>query len=443
MPHLTGVVGWGAEAGVKLRIAMVRESLRTSLWFIPALCSLAALAIAEVSLQVDDHLEQDADNWFLFGGGADSARAIVSTIGTSMLTFTGIVFSVTMLVLQLASGQLSPRVMRTFLRDRHNQLVLGVFIATFLYSLLVLRRIRSPEEGDPFVPGLSIWLALVLVILCLGLFIWYINHMAQAIRVTNVLEGVYQETVAAIDRAYPADVGEAQAPEWPLPGPPAAIIISPGPAGVLTGIDEARLASLAEEWSVSIELRVSIGDYLRDGAPLFHVWGRPGEELTAGLQGCVTFAAERTMWQDPAFGFRQLVDIADRALSPGVNDPTTAVQALDRLHGLLGRLATRTIPSPRRSLDGGLVVILPRPDWDDYVALACDEIRRWGRDSLQVQRRLRAMLDDLLTIVPDERRPALEEQRAMLDAQAEAAFDGVDLARARRPSAQGHGPDAP
>ncbi len=159
---------------MKLKLTVLSEYLRSSLWFIPAVCVGTAFALAELALRIDRALDQDGKNWFLFGGGTDSARAVTSTVATSMLTFTGLVFSVTMLVLQLASSQLSPRVMRTFLRDRANQLVLGIFVATFVYALLVLRRITNGGSGDPFVPALSVWLALVLVLLSIGLFIYYI-----------------------------------------------------------------------------------------------------------------------------------------------------------------------------------------------------------------------------------------------------------------------------
>lgn len=427
---------------MKLRIAMLREQVRSSLWFLPTVCVALAFVIAEIALRIDDTMDQDGSNWFLFGGGTDSARAVVSTIATSMLTFTGLVFSVTMLVLQLAGSQLSPRVMRTFLRDRANQLVLGIFVATFVYALLVLRRITSLANGDPFVPALSVWLALMLVLVCIALFIFYIHHMAQAIRPVAVMGRVASETRDAIARLYPAGIGEpVDEPIAEVQWPVVAVVLAPG-SGILTGIDEDGLLDVARQSNCVLHLRACIGDFVREGAPLITVRGEWDGSAEERLQHSVSLGIERTMHQDAAFGLRQLVDIADRALSPGLNDPSTAVQAIDFLHDLLGRLATRSIPSPVRRIDDRVAVILPRPGWPDFVALACDEIRRAGRGQVQVQRRMRDMLEDLLEIVPAARRPPLHEQLALLDAHLADEFLEAERRRASVPSAQGHGPAA-
>ena len=425
---------------MKLRWSRLRDSARSSLWFIPTVCVTLAYALAEGALQVDKRLDQQGGNWFLFSGGVESARAIMTTIATSMLTFTGLVFTITILVLQLASSQLSPRVMRTFLRDRATQIVLGVFIATFVYSLMVLRRITSVFEADPFVPALSVWLALLLVLLSIGLFIYYIHHMAQSIRPVSVMGHIAIETREAIGRLYPDGVGETAGSNV-LPGGDGTVstIVLAARGGVLTGIDEDRILRVAKETNCIIELRATVGDFVRDGSELFRIRGKWDGKWDKALQDSIGFGPERTMGQDAAFGFRQLVDIAERALSPGINDPTTAVQAIDHIHELLGLLSVRAIPSPPRDVDGKLALILPRPGWEEYVALGCDEIRRSGGDQMQIQRRLRAMLNDLLTIVPDQRRPPLEEQLKLLDAQLDGAFVGPERMRAATPSAQGQG----
>ena len=224
------------ETAMKLAPSQIREYLRSSLWFIPALCAAGAFALAQGLLAADEAISQERDTWFLFGGGPDSARSLLSTIAASMITFTAVVFSITMLVLQLASQQFSPRVLRTFLRDRATQTVLGVFIGTLTYALLVLRRVRSESEVasvSAFVPSLSIWVALLLVLTCLALFVYYIHHMAQSIRAVTIIDRVAQETRRAIDHMYPEEVGdEPEEPvQWP-PAPPSLIIPSPGPPGV-------------------------------------------------------------------------------------------------------------------------------------------------------------------------------------------------------------------
>lgn len=416
-----------------LRAAQLRAYLRTSLWFIPTLCVFIGAAAAEVALRVDTTIDRDA-GWFLFGGGKESARAVVTTIATSMLTFTGLVFSVTMLVLQLASNQLSPRVMRTFLRDRANQFVLGIFIATFVYSLLVLRRITDIADGETFVPALSVWLALVFVLISIGLFVYYIHHMAQAIRPTTVMANVGRELQENIQVLYPAPFAEG-ASGIDLPdGPPDSVVLSPGPSGVIVRIDEDELLEVAREQRAIIVLDHRVGDFVRAGAGLFQVYGPWNQEAGQKVVASVAFADEREMQQDALFGFRQLVDIAVRALSSGVNDPTTAVQVIDRLHAMLGELVHRDIPSPYRNIDGELALILPRPGWSDYVAIACDEIRLAGGDQLQVQRRLRHMLLDLIEVAAEERRPPLREQMRLLEEAYEREFVEAERTYAALPS---------
>lgn len=424
---------------MKLRLDGIAEYLRSSLWFLPTICVAIAAILAQAALVADQNLDQEGESWFLFGGGVDGARSVVSTIATSMLTFTGLVFSVTMLVLQMASSQLSPRVMRTFLRDRPNQLVLGVFVATFVYALLVLRRITDNPGGDPFVPALSVWLAVILVLVSIGLFIFYIHHMAQAIRPVAVMQRVANETRDAIKRLYPEGIGDELEDATPFTERPEfAIVLSPR-SGIVTAVDEEALVAVATNATCTIEFRACIGDFVREGAPLFTVRGPWDTTAEDTLRGAVVFGNERSMHQDAAFGLRQLVDIAVRALSPGINDPTTAVQSLDFIHDILGRLATRSMPSPARSPGGG-AVILPRFSWADYVTLACDEIRRAGEGQIQVQRRMRAMLVDLETIAPGTRAAPLRDQLELLNAHLAEAYIGVEKARASSPSPQGHGP---
>jgi uncharacterized membrane protein len=211
---------------------------------------------------------------------------------------------------------------------------------------------------------------------------------------------------------------------------------------LLVMVDEQALARIAEERDVVIGLVPYIGDFVPHGAPMFRVWGAWPDAEPDLLQANVTMGKDRTMQQDAAFGFRQLVDIPEKALSPGVNDPTTAVQALDQIHDLLRRLARRYIPSGfRYGEDSQLRLVLPRPGWDDYVALGLDEIRQYGSGSLQVMRRIEFMLDDLLAWTPERRRPVLLEQRRYLDLARRRGFQDLpEQEIAADSSAQGHGP---
>jgi uncharacterized membrane protein len=400
-------------------LTAVGEWLRLRLWFVPALLTLAAGLLAVVLVALDGQLADDPGwLWFAFGGTAEGAQNVLSVIATSMLTFTGLVFSITMLVLQAASSQLSPRVMRTFLRDRGNQVVLGLFVATFVYSLLILHEVRVPSGTDEgFVPSLSILVAFALLLGSVGAFIWYIDHMAHAIRASTVIASIWAETTAAIDRLYPEPIGaeaEPKAEPGQRLGEPDRVVESPS-AGSLVRIDEERLVSAASQGDRLVELLPSVGDFVPENAPLARLWGAWDEAAIDDVRGAVGLGSERTLDQDAAFGLRQLVDIALRALSPGINDPSTAVQAIDRLHDLLRRLAVRRFPSRERAVDGRVRLVLSRPDWDDYVRLAVDEIREAGDGQIQVKRRLGSMLKDLRSIASEDRLAVLRQADEQLD----------------------------
>lgn len=428
------------------------EWLRSRLWFIPGVFALAATAGAFTLVPLDRLLDQQVSGDFsgvLFAGGPESARLVLSTISAAMLTFTGLVFSVTMLVLQLASSQLSPRVMRTFLRDRINQTILGLFVATFLYSLLILREVRTPAVGSSFVPAISVSVAYLLLVASVGAFVFYIHHMAQSIRAVTVLRTVGAETREAIERLYPEGVGEdPEDPVVALPDrAPDRVVVLGGAPGVVTSIDDQHLLRLAVEYRLTVAFLHYVGDFVPEGSPLLAIWSRTAaaltDELPVGrLAGTVEIGPERTMTQDAAFGFRQIVDIAEKALSPAVNDPTTALQALDQIHDLLRRLAIRRIPSSFRVDEEGAVVLhLPRPGWPDYVTLALDEIRQYGIGSIQIARRLRHLLLDVRAAAPPSRRAPLDRQLRLLDEGIATAFAiADDRIAAAQPSASGQGP---
>jgi uncharacterized membrane protein len=429
----------------KIRLFEIREHLRSSLWAVPTLAVVLAILLSQILLEIDrqyDLVDPD-ETRFLFAGTGDSAGQLLATIAMAILTVTGVIFSVTILVLQQASQQLSPRVLRTFLRDTGTQVVLGTFIGTFLYSLLVLRQVRTEDAGDRFVPSISMALALALVLASLGLFIYFINHVAQSIRPSTVIGRIADETRKAIEHAYPSDAANEPRSTVNRPsGDAQAVIAKRGQGGALTDIDHGRLSKVARESGCIIEIVPVIGDFVREGGDVARVWG-PVDEIEEGsILAAIGFNAERSMEQDPAFGLRQLVDIGERALSTGVNDPTTAIQALDRIHDLLGRLIEVDFPSEYRvDDDGRLLLILHRPDWDDYVALGLDELRIYGGGSIQVMRRIRFIVEDLLQVAREDRRPPLRRQLILLEATIEAGLAvEQDRATASRGSRQGHGP---
>lgn len=394
------------------------ERVRTSLFFVPAVAVVLGGVLSFVLIDIDRGIPQDRTAWYLFGGGPESARNLLSTIAAAMVTSISLIFSVTMIVLQLASAQYSPRVLRTFIRDRLVQAVLGAYIATFVYSLLVLTEVRSGDGGEEgFVPAVAVSGSLLLALLSLALFVRYIDHIAHAIRAVTLLSAVADETREAMARMYPDEIG-SDADDEVLDELPArtSVLHSVDRAGVVVAVDEDRLLRCAREADVIVRLVPLVGEFVPTKGVVFEIHGDVTEETQAQMLQCVGLARERTMHQDPAFGFRQIVDIAERALSPGVNDPTTAVQAVDELHDLLRRLADRRFPSEARlDDDGALRVVAPRYGWGDYVGLAFDEIRHYGRGSIQVARRMRGAIDDLLAVAPEHRRGPLDRQLRLLE----------------------------
>lgn len=399
----------------------LRERVINSWWFVPALCVLVAVALAVGLIQLDESTGEPSG--LAFTGDAAEARQVLSTIASAMLTFTGLVFSTTMVVLTLTSGQFSPRVLRTFLRDRRIQFSLGVFVGTFVFALVALREVRgSGGEVDAFVPGLTVTVAFALVAASVGMFVQYLHHIAQSVRVVTIINRIGKEASAAVDRLYAEGAGADRRDSRPweqrlTSGPTRPLRATQ--TGVVTAVRSGKLVAYAARADCVLELVPSVGEFVIEGQPLFRVRG-DGQLPDRRVVGCVTIEEERDARQDVAFGFRQLVDIAERALSPGVNDPTTAAQCVDHVHALLYRLASRPFPSGAHVDGEGAVRLLQHTwSWKDYVGLACDEIRHWGAGSLQIHRRLRAMLNDLLTVVDEDRRPPLERQLALLDARME------------------------
>lgn len=424
---------WGRIRAAS-RWAALRDGLQTSLWFVPVAYTSTGLGLAVGLLRLDSALAaknglygKNPDAWFLYGGEADGARELLSTIASSLLTIAGLVFSITILVLQLASSQFSPRVLRTFLRDRVTQRAMGMFLGSFVYAMVVLPQVRTGTDHTPqFVPGVSVYAAFALVLVSVAFFVRYIHHMAHSIRAVNIIARVASETREAIDRLYPSPLLEEPERERALPQRPCDHLVThEGPGGVVISVEEDALLSAALEHDLVIEVVPRVGDFVPCGSPLCRIWGKADDDELKPREW-VVLARERTPQQDAIFGFRQLVDIAERALSPGINDPTTATQTLDQLHDLLRILGAREIPSPMRVDSSGAVrLCLPRPDFADYVRLAFEEIRTYGSSSIQVVRRSRAALNDLLSCVEGSRRTALHEELMRLDRAALHALPGI------------------
>ena len=386
----------------------------------PAAWCVVALVVGVVLPALDIGLSDDLS--FIFQGGPAGARDLLGTIATAMISVTGLVFSITMVTLQLASSQFTPRVLGTFLSSRTVQNTLGVFVATFVFALTVSRSVRGGDGAEAFVPQLSVSVAFGLVLASVGFFLAFIHHITTSIQVTQVISSVGERTAALLDRMYPDAVdGDdlAAGPGWsPDPGMPRRAVAS-ARHGVVTWVDQKALVRWAAEHDVVVTVDRAVGEFVTEGQTVVRVWGvcdLPDEELEA-LYDHLGLGSDRLMTQDVAFGFRQLVDIAERALSPGINDPTTAEQCIDEIHRLLRRLVGRASPSPFIADRDGAVRLVHSPQAvAELVAMPVRELAHYGAQSVRIIPRLREMLQDLLVASAPRYRTAVTGHLDELDA---------------------------
>jgi uncharacterized membrane protein len=427
-----------------LKLGALAEYLRGALWFAPTVSVVIAFVVAALLTQIDPQVaEGSLVASLIYSGGADGARGMLQAVAGSVITVTSLVFSLTVVTLQLASSQFSPRLLRTFLRDPTVQVVLSIFLATFAYSLTVLRSIRgSSGAGDDFVPALAVTVAFALVLASVFALVYYISFITEEIRVDTLMRHVELSTRGIIERVYPEPV-ERDRPDVPVPDIPRLATALPCPkSGFLQGVAVESLFQAACEHDVVLRLDSAVGDYVVDGAPLAWAWraddDKPPddpEELTRRVAGAVQIGFERTLQQDVAYGLRQLVDVAAKALSPGVNDPATAVHAIGHLASLLCALARRRVqPLLRCDGRGTVRVAADRPDFDDYVDLACGQIRRYGAGEPAVTAALLDLVRQVAACVLTERqRSALEREAQLIVTAAEReTVEPADLDRVHR-----------
>lgn len=421
-----------------MRRFRIWNHLSSSLWFVPILCVLAGVGLSFATIAIDRKAEP-VPRWL--SGDADAALAILTTVAASMVTLTGLVLTITMVVVQLATGQFTPRVLRTILRDRPSQIAIGVFVATFAHAMLVMREVEQPtaQSPDGFVPGVAIVVAFVLILVSIMVLVSYVHHIGQSLRASSLIDSVGDDTRDLIVKLFPATRPAEPALQSLPDGTPRATVAAAEP-GVLYRVAYDKLVELAERADCVIALRPRVGDFVPEGATVFTVHGQraiDGEELLRN----VAFGKDRTLHDDVAYGIRMLVDVAVRALSPAMGDPTTAVQAIDRIHDCLRLLVTRPIPSGRHYDSAGrLRVVLPTLTWEGFVHIAIDELRHYAVQSIQATRRLSALLEDLIALAPDERKRPLRHQLELLEITAERAFgDTHEGSWAMDPDQQGIG----
>ncbi len=404
------------------------QETRTSFWFVPAVIVLGAVALATGLIALDANVEAHFDKkWpLLFGAGAAGSRGLLTAVAGSMITVAGVVFSITIVALSLTSSQYTSRVLRNFMRDRMNQVVLGVFVGIFAYCLVVLRTIRGGDEGA-FVPSLAVLGGLALAFVGTAFLIYFIHHIAMSIQASSIIAAAAEETIAAVDHLFPKGLGDNADDD--AHGNPAAALgeqtwsaVAARKTGYIESIDGDSLLALARKHGTIVRMERGIGEFVVEGAPLMSVarQGGPDDEAAAELNTVYVISRQRTVQQDAGFGIRQIVDIAMKALSPGVNDTTTAVMCVDYLGAILARLAVREIATPRRLDEGELHVIARGPCFESLLAEAFEQIRQNAEGNVAVLTRQLQSLEIIAGQTANtRRRQALRQQADLITAVAE------------------------
>ncbi len=438
----------GGDRTMETRLGSWWRDLQDSLWFTPALMTALYGALALALVEVDRVLGArpgTGAGWPL-AGDADVARGTLFAIAGTMVSVIAVVFSMTMVALQIAVTQLTPRVLRTFTGDKGTQHVLGVFLGTFTYALLVLRAIRpgSEDEGvEPFVPAVSVTIAIGLALVGIGVMIYYIHHVARLIQVPITIGHVTHDTLELIDEGYPAgrDAPALAAGGAGPPGTPGGVVRAGG-GGYLQAVDADVLLAVAEEHDLFVRMEPLVGEFVLPGAPLATVWPAGGlssdrdggSELTDAIRAAFVLGLDRTRQQDVEFGVRQLADIAVKALSPAINDPTTATHCIDRLGEVLVHLARRGAPEELAlGRDGRVRLVLPAPSFERLADTAFAQIRHYGGGDAMVAAHLATTLGRVAALVPPDCRPPLAAQARMVLADARSHFTvPADLTRVER-----------
>ena len=418
-----------------IRRYRIASFLRSTQWLVPIASMLLAVLCVPLLRTVDQRTD-----WTLLGFGLEGTRPLLAMLAASMLSLLVFLVSSLLIAVQVASAQLTPRVIAaTFLRNRPIKFTIGLVVFSFLLPVGVLGR----TEG--LVLQLSTAVCIGASLASIAAFLFLVDYTLRSLRPVSVAAQIGAAGIRVVGEVYPHRLGEAiDRRSSTLAVRPASAdrtLFHAGESGVLLAADFRWLSAAAIVEQGLVELVPQVGDFVADGDALYRLYAGATRLDDRALRTALAFGRERTLEQDPMFAFRILVDIAAKALSPAINDPTTAVLAIDQIHRLLRSIGQRDLDT-EAMLDpsGAWGVAFRTPDWEDYVILAVSEIRQYGSGSLQVMRRLRAMLENLLAGLPDERHAPLQTQLRMLERSIQRDFpDAEDRAAASAADPQGVG----
>ena len=390
---------------MKVLLSAWWERLRTSYWFVPAVLTVSAVALSFLTVHLDTILNAKwvrATGW-IWAGGPEGARNVMATIAASTITVAGVVFSITIVSLTLASSQYGPRLLRNFMADRPTQFVLGVFVSTFLYCLLVLRTIRGTDVAAKFVPFLSVTCGLIFAVISVGFLIFFIHHVSSSILAENLIARVASELRDCAERLFPDSLeneedeiaSEKESAEEKAVIEAEAHTIGAPSSGFIQAVDVEHLFKAASEGRLLVRLQGRPGDFVAKGSLLAEVWPKEkaGKKISAAVSHAFYLGQRRTPTQDVEYSIDRLVEVAVRALSPGVNDPFTAITCIEWIGGALIHIGGRKMPSRYRHDDEGELRLVTDTTNFSGIASAClDQIRQYGCASVAVTLRLLDML---------------------------------------------------
>jgi len=389
-----------------LRMRM-RSFFHDSVWVSPLIGMIAAILLHRLVRYFDI-----SNGWYALAS-IEGTRILLTTFSASMFTFFVFVFSILLLSVQLASAQLTPRIIVVFYRNPVLKYSLTFFVFTFAFTLAVLFRLTDK------VPQTSMYIAIYSSLTSIGVFLYMIDHVGKSLRPISLLNLIGNKGQKVLIDVYPNSLLKAEDSESspsPLEVHLSLRIIETSRTGVILAFDADGVAELARRANCIIEFIPQVGDFITTGDPLFRLYQGGENIIDRHLKQKVAIGQERTLQQDPGFAFRIIVDIAVKALSSAINDPTTAVLALDQIHRLLRTVARRQLNAGQVfDKTGQLRLVYRTPNWDNFINLALTEIRQYGKDSIQVVRRMRALLDNLIDIVPPQRAAALRAELEVLN----------------------------
>ena len=420
------------------------ETVRSSYWFVPSVMAVLSLVLGALMVWLDVVVGSEwleGIGWYQLVK-PEGAHEVLSTVAGSMITVAGVVFSITIVAIAYASSQFGPRVLTNFMADRGNKVTLGTFIATFTYCLIVLRTIKGGEEGS-FVPQMAVLVGLLLAFCSIGVLIYFIHHVPQSIHINNVVARIGRRLIHDVGKRFPDAIGEparergaedAPAGRPFAAGDDAGIRRVAGDAtGYVQAVNDHALLSTAREHDLVLRLRYRPGDYLFAGRSLLEAW--PAEHMderaAAALRGAFTVGTQRTPAGDLEFLINELVEIATRALSSGINDPTTASTCIDWLGAGATEIARRRIPDSRRVDADGRVRVIALPDrFDDYVERAFGRLRQYAaRDMNAALHLLRTFGEVAAGCRTSAQTAVLAAEAERLAGMAEDALNGAARAR--------------